>query len=455
MWFLAQSALADDWTLRDAVSRSLADNLELRGRSIEAEEADLRLRAAKSRFDPSLSGTLTRLRSQTGADAAEGLDWSVGISQPLPMGGSAALAWGADRAWVGRHLDEEVNASAALSVTQPLLSGAFLAARYGIDTARLGAAGARLGRRAEAEGLAVGVANAYWSLVSAREYARLAHRSVAFAEAQLAQTKERFDEGFAGSGDVLQVERALGVSRQTAVVAEASRAAGVRRLARLLGVPQTPAPDLAPTDRPAVTPPALDPAEVLAAAEGANTTLRLIRLALESARLGARQAVNGALPDLSVAGSVGLSAPGISPFDAPDRAWAVGATLSAPLSPRGPLAEVREARLALDRAELALTAAREDLTVAIEAAVEAVHRDRVRIDLAAQTLAAAEKGLAADEELAAEGRGSTRDVVRSLESLQEAQVGQLDAQIDLQASLLDLHRLQGDVFTWLGVDDPG
>jgi outer membrane protein TolC len=78
-------------------------------------------------------------------------------------------------------------------------------------------------------------------------------------------------------------------------------------------------------------------------------------------------------------------------------------------------------------------------------AVDAVVRDRARVDLATATLAAAEAGLAADQELYREGRGSTRDVVRSLEVLEEAQVGRLAAEIDLQAAWLALARLRGRV----------
>ncbi|MFZ5480029.1 MAG: TolC family protein [Myxococcota bacterium] len=449
-------AAASEWTLRDAVEHALAHNLELRSERLLAEGAEARLAGARAAFEPSLSGRVDATRYEGADGAASGdLSWSVGLAQPLPTGGSAALAWGRGRAWEGDPgALASLDASAAITVEQPLLAGAWLDGVYALRAAGLDAEAARIEREARAERLAVEVANAYWGLVSAREYAALAARSVEIAEEQLAQTRARFDEGFAGSGDVLQVERALGVSRQSREVAVAAEAAAERRLARLMGIPQGEDPSISPVDRPAaaVAPPDAETAR--AAATQGNASLRAVRLLARAAEVDYGHAVSGALPDLSVAGSLALSAGGEDVLDDPDRAWALGASLSVPITPRGPLAEVREARLARDRVRLAEEAAQQDVLEDLDAALHAVARDRSRVDLAEVTLSAAEQGLAADRELYTEGRGSTRDVVRSLEALEEAQLARLRAEIDLQASVLELARLQGKVLEALGVAAP-
>ena len=79
----------------------------------------------------------------------------------------------------------------------------------------------------------------------------------------------------------------------------------------------------------------------------------------------------------------------------------------------------------------------------VENAVRAVRRDRSRVALAEQTVEAARAALAADQELLQEGKGSTRDAIRSLENLDAAQLERLRAQIDLQTSLFELGRIEG------------
>ena len=303
----------------------------------------------------------------------------------------------------------------------------------------------------------VEVANAYWELIAARESSRLAVRSVEIAEAQLGETRERFDEGFAGSGDVLQLERALGVARQSRVVTEASERAAARSLARRMGLPLEPPPALDLVDRP--DPPAADPDPVaaLADARAANAAYRLALLDVDVSRRALADARNGALPDLSVSAAVGLSAntTGGAALAAlttqPERAWALGARLTVPLAWSGARGELEQARLGLAHVELDADGAEQDLVAQVQAALDAVGRDRARVGLAEATRLAAQMGLAADQELYREGRGATRDVVRSLEALEEAQVAGLAAQIDLQASLLDLARLRGRVLDELGV----
>ena len=81
----------------------------------------------------------------------------------------------------------------------------------------------------------------------------------------------------------------------------------------------------------------------------------------------------------------------------------------------------------------------------------AVARDRARERLAGETLEAARAGLEAEQELLAEGRGAVRDVILALEDLDDASVAKLQAEIDLQASLLDLARIEGRLLELLGL----
>lgn len=459
-WILAAPALAEDWTLAAAVAHALAHNLDLGQDALDTRSAEAGLRSAKADRGPSLAADLgvSGYTDPSNADAVDdGAGWSVGVSQPLPTGGTLWVGGSQDQSFARRlGADASVYSFSGVTVTQPLLDGAWGDAHYAADRARLSVEGARLAERDARERLVVDVANAYWELVAARESTRLAVRSVEIAEKQLADTKERFEEGFAGSGDVLQLERALGVARQSRVVAEAVEAGAARTLARRLGVSMERAVELTPVDRPDPPDTALDASEILADARANNTTYALVRLGVETARRDLAAGRVDALPDLDVSASVGVSATtgaaGALPAltQDPDAAWSVGIDLAVPLAWSGARAELEQSRLALARAELAAQAAEQDLAAAVYAAIDAVRRDRARVDLAEVTLKAAEAGLAADQELYREGRGSTRDVVRSLEVLEEAQVARLAAEIDLQAAWLNLARLRGRVLAEFG-----
>lgn len=459
-WLLVDSAFAQDWTLHDAVAHALAHNLELKQTALDTEGAHASLVQTRAEWGPVLSASAgasslsTEGASSGGAAGTTGaLNWSVGVSQPLPTGGTVWVGGNQDQAISGRLTgggiaDASVTSFTGVTVEQPVLDGAWGAAGAARDQALFSMQAAELSERDARERLVVDVANAYWGLVAARERARLAVRSVDIAEVQRTETKERFAEGFAGSGDVLQLERALGVARQSRVVADASAAAAERALLRQMGVPLAGAASVEPVDRPDPQPTDYDLDAALARARVRNVSWRLAELGLVSAKRELASTRSSALPDLTLSASVGLAADGGALETlgvAAEESWAAGLSLAVPLAWSGTRAQLQGGRAALGRAELAVEAAWEDLHGQVAGALESVERDRARVELAEVTLGAAQAGLTADQDLYREGRGSTRDVVRSLEALAEAQVAGLSAQIDLQASLLTLARLEGRV----------
>ena len=167
------------------------------------------------------------------------------------------------------------------------------------------------------------------------------------------------------------------------------------------------------------------------------------------------------LPDLDLSGGLLLAGGAESVTDSRQQVldvtnptWSIGAGLSIPIPARAPRADRTRARLSVEQARLVLEAAEQDLIVRVQTAVNALHRDRARVQLARQTLEAAQLALAADQELHREGLASTREVILSLESLNEAQVSMLSAQIDLQSSTLSLMRIEGVLLERLAITPP-
>ncbi len=464
MILLFAPALAQDLTLEAALELAFEHNLELQQARLDLERAERLLALRRGVYDPDLSLGVDWSRDLSPSNDVDERDvvsststgWSLGLSQDIPGGGSASLVWSETFSESDSDLDKSsvtTRTWTGVTLSQPLLAGAGPLATSEIRRARIQLDRQVLSWRRAREDLVVDAAGAYWQLVADEQALVLARRSVEIAEQQLQDTEERLSEGFAGSGDVLQVQRALGVARQAAVVAEADLEAARADLARLLGLDVTgPGVGVVPTDRPVVPTTSPDREVFLERAYGRNVSWLRAALSLEEAHLDRQLALNGALPDLDFVGSVGWTgeadAAGEARGQALQRAyptWSLGVDFSVPLPARTPRAEVSRARLAEEQAELSLAAAEQDLVLRVDAAVRAVNRDASRVALADQTVAAAQAALEADQELLQEGKGSTRDVIRSLENLDEAQLERLQAQIDLQNSLLVLRRVEGSL----------
>lgn len=460
-WCWLAPALAGEITLQDALTRSLGDNLDLAVDRLNLERADARVQSAWAVFDPILSAgagvsgaTSPSNNVLDGADTVNTSAWDyrVGVSQALPSGGRLTVEWA--EAWsrsdsAGAQQALFVFDSLALRLSQPLLSG-LTNATAGINEARRAEADQELVWRAALEAHVLRVSDAYWALVAAIEYEALADRGAQIAEEQLVDARERFGEGFAGSGDVLQVQRARGEAEAALVSARASREAAHDQLRRVVGVPLESGEHLVPVDRPQVPETLPERTTTLEAATARNTTWLRTRLAVDAAALDLRVATGNALPQLDLSGSVGLAGGAASAADARGQIadatsprWTVGVDLALPVALRSERAQRTQARIAWEQATIQQRAAEQDLRLQVDAAVRAVERDRTRWLLSQTTLEAATAGLEADRELLRDGRGSTRDVVRSLESLQIAQVAQLDAAINLQRSLMELQRVAG------------
>ncbi len=437
MWILglvwAFAGEASSLTLAAALAEATRDNPEYAAVRLGAERARLALLSSGSQLGPQLSASV--LVDQDGT-----LSWQGGASERLPGGGSLSVSL--------VKPTPDTGVSPTVTLIQPLLEGT--RGLGALRSARLEAADEALAARAALEGLTLSVSASYWSLVAARESRTYADQSVLFAEQQHRATEERLSEGFAGSGDLLQVRRALGVARQAAVIAASEEENAELSFARLLGRDLATRPHLVLVDRP--EPPAELPErdQILEAARLANTTWLRASLSRDVAEEAFKQARVAALPSLDA--STSWAGAPLASEGGGAQSWALGLSLSAPLVPVSIITELQRARLAWEQAELAWYAAEQDLVLAVEAAVREVRRDRLRLSLASETLAAAEAGLAADQSLLVDGRGSARDVVRSLESLNAAQVDRLRTEIALQSSMLELERIRGSLLGRLGLE---
>jgi len=461
--FCVTFALAGEpLTLEDAVARAMRDNLELASQRHENFIADLDLQEARASFDPRVTASARTGGSRTptnnlndGGDVVTSSSgsWSTGLSTSLPTGGSASVNLSETTS-----SSDSANAAAAqfttdnlsVNASQPLLRGAFFGDLSSLRDAHLRVVEQDLQWRDQVEQLTLDVGDAYWGLVSARQGRELADRAVELAERQLAETEERQSAGFAGSGDVLQVQITVGQARREQVNAITRLEGAEASLARILGIPQREGADLDPVDSPLVSDQKPERDALLDSALAHNAGFLLAGLQHERSVRSAKRARNAALPDLSVDGNAGWSAgdetAGTARANltgAPSPSWGLGVSVSLPLLMRDTQAQYGVAKLRQDQAELSLKAAEQDLILEVDGAMRKVVSDRANLEVAKQTLEHATLSLEAQRELLSEGRGSTRDVVDALESLRAAEATKLEAEISCQGSLMRAFQVSG------------
>ncbi len=460
---LISALAAEPFTLQQTLEQAVRANLELRQDRLILQRTELRVEAAVGTFDPSLWAGVDRGGSGRPGDddLSRATSFSTGLTKPLSTGGDASLAWYGVHERGSEPDSQSHDSQLYLGISQPLLDGAGrFAARYDVRAAKRSHAYQALAYRAAKEDLVLATATAYWSVVAARETLAIAERSLGIANQQLSETRERRAEGFAALGDELQVERAVYTARQAKLMAETRVADTEAQLLRLLGHDLARRPTLELSDHP--RDPSVPPDLQLSIdiAREYNAPWLQHRILVQAASEALQLARNGNLPTLDLSGSVGLSASNNEPreartqvFSGHQPAWTVGLTLAMPIPGRAEGLEADQAWLGTLEARLAMQAAEQDLLQRVEAAVRAVQRDTERVHLARRTVEIAQAALEADQELVAEGRGSTRELVRSLESLDAAQVSRLGAEIDLQVSVLSLMRTEGLLLTKLGLED--
>ena len=269
---------------------------------------------------------------------------------------------------------------------------------------------------------------AFWALVTATESVRVVSESVKRVESQLADVRARFDAGFLPPNDVLTVE--ANVSRQQTLLLEAKnqRDAARAELARLMGVPVDADFDVDAT----LDPPASTGATVVPLPRADRFALAL-RADAALARIDAAKAE--ARPSLSLAGGYDVARPNPRIFprqDVWEDSWDIGVNVTWTLWNGGrTAASVAEATHQRDAARERL--AELDTQIALE-----VRQRRLDAETARAQVTTAEAGLRS----AAEARRVVAERfaagVATSTDLLDAQVDQLEAELDRTRALANV-----------------
>jgi outer membrane protein TolC len=245
-----------------------------------------------------------------------------------------------------------------LSYTQPLLSGAGIAANEApIVIARLNQDRSYFQFRGSIQQLVQGVISAYWSLVAARTELWAREKQVEQAQESLDQISAKFKFDLADIGEVAQPRLALANFKALSITAKGDVIQREAALRNLLGLPPEDGSRLVPSTPPTRDRLQFDWNEMVETANRYRPDLIELHLVLYADRQRLIQADNQAQPTLdafAIQGWNGIS--GRVPFQGDysgglERfpSWTLGFTFEVPLSLRASRANVRSNELVLAR----------------------------------------------------------------------------------------------------------
>jgi outer membrane protein len=469
-------------TLDEAIETALARNLGLTIQRYSRAQARLGIERERGIYDLGLGGSFSASHSESPAasnlDGAEvqeqdrqGL--SLGLSQLLPIGGTATFGWGANKLETNSafsFLNPSYSAGIDLTYSQPLLRN------FGRATTELGLRLARLGdeqsRHAFVEEVVFtlqAVENAYWRLVEARAQLEVAEESRRLAVQLHENNRVRVDVGTLAPLEMVSSEAGI-ATREEEVIrarAEIGNAEDVlKTLLRLEGaeiwgaaiVPET-APEIVHTQ--------VDLDQALTTGLESRFELRREDLAQRSREveasfyrgqrkprldLTAAYGFSGVGGDLVIrdnAGNVVATVPG-GLSDAVDQVtggdfpgWSVGLELGIPIQNRAARARSTIAELAVDQGRTGLDQIRQVITTEVRLAVRAVETAQQELESARVSVRLQTANLDAERKKFVNGLSTSFQILQVEEDLTNARSREVRAVTGYRRALVEYYRAIG------------
>lgn len=458
-------------TLADAVREALAKNytiqVEARTRSI----ADAGVALAYSRFDPRLvfSYTKSRENQPSGTDVQTGEDLPPSIYDnasydgrlegELPLGLSYRLtaATSNPRGAFNDPLRPDFyywNANSGVSAQLPLLRDFGGASTItAIRIAKTDRSISDWDFQATLIDTVTRVIYAYDELLFARENLRIARRLRENAASLHRENQERFRVGAMSDFDVLSAQARV-ATREEGVLLAGQAVREVENRLKALISDETGAGLLAqPIELPEVTVPGEFTTDVprdLAVALEMRPDYQQARLALQRNDLDFRYYRNQLLPAVDVYGSYGYAGRGStyessrdSVKDREHPAYSAGVSVSIPITSAAERARLRSARLARERAELALRSLEQEIVVAVGNASSGIATAWQRVLATRASRELSERTLSAELKRLRAGTGSTFFVLQQQEILASEEEREARAVVAYRNAIAEYDRQLG------------
>ncbi len=483
-------APAQATSLADCIALALRNNTELRIQRLGPVGAGAQVRKARSVFDPTVFGEITRDRQVSpattflfaGSSASlftQNLIANVGIRKTLLSGGVLSLEFDNTRyvanPSIANSLVPRYTTALGLSLNQPLLRN--FGWRYSlllVEIAQSTEQAAYYQYEAAIASIVAQVERAYWSLVLAIQSVEVQERGLALAKELLRQNEGKFNVGALPHTAVLEAK--VDVASREALLIQSRNALEVTR-DNLRALINARGPDgeallmIDPQDKPTVEPYAIDLERSLRTAQEERPELIAARLDVQGKGLQRKVAENQLLPQLNFVGGIGVN--GLSGSDAhvtftsptpvavnpslvggydkalgllPDGRYynyTAGATVEIPLDNAQAKADYAQANIDLTQSRLSLRKLQEQVTLEIRNALSNVQTDLKSIDATRVARELAEENVRNQKARYDVGLATTKDLLDYADRLTRAQFAEVEALTRYNSDLAELRRVEG------------
>ena len=487
--------LPHELTLRAAIERALAENLQVRIQRSDLETADLRVFGARGAYDPKVGFSLGRsstttpatsiLQGDGGTESSTTRTFGPTASQLLPTGGSVNASFSSERGSTNNPfsiVDPVYSSGLTIGIVQPLLRGLFNnPARHQLTVLNLDS---RIGdtqfRQAVSE-IVLRVQEQYWNLLYALEAHRAQQESRDLAVTQRDQISQKAQAGLVAPVALTSANAEVAIRDQEVLQAEVAIVAAQNGLKRLLaGDPRAPiwGERLVPVDRPVVRDQALTLDEAMRQALERRPELQQLTLQVEQqdenrsfARWETKPAVNltGSLSSIGRAGQVyqpifdpaggptpigRLLDPTSADFGGYHQAWnqvfgyafpnwSLMLNVQVPVLNRAARAEVAQADVSLRQLDLRVRDAQQSIMVEVSNAYETVQLQRRVLDVARLARELSQEQVSGETQRFEAGFTTNFEVLRYQRDLGDARVRELRALLDYQIAVAALQKAVG------------
>jgi outer membrane protein len=452
-------------TLRQAIERALANNLDLKVERIHPAIATWGIVREQAAFDPALTASVNYEDSSEPLNperaAALGLDsieqqrlvHRAALTGLLPTGMRYELSAFDTRFSGTLSTNFLYTGAAAISVSQPLLKNFWLGANTAlIRVARKQRDIARQNFARQLIHTVRDVHNAYYELVFAIEDHRAALEDLHRAKALLEENRKRAEIGVMSHLDIVQAEAGAAQREEAVIVAAQNIRQRQNALKRLISqdLTELETVELQPLDYPVVEIVQTDLSRSLRTAFERRPDYLAARAELERRNILVQYTRNQLWPQIDLQGSYGLNARAGSfggfydnLTDARDPVWTLGVTVTLPLGNLQARANHRIARLEAEQALLNLKRLEQDIIVEVDNAIRQLQTNLKRIEATAAASRLAEQSLNAEQEKLRAGTSTSFLVLQAQAQLAAARSAEIRARADYNQSLAELARAEG------------
>lgn len=307
------------------------------------------------------------------------------------------------------------------------------------------------------------VINAYLELFYAERAVQIASQSVELALEQRDVTAARIEAGQLPPSDLMKLDETVATRRQEGLEAEmALRRAEVNLRGLLVARPgdELSGKHLRAADLPVAPVPQRSLEGSIETALIHNPDLRRQQLDLQSRQIGFRMARQDLLPTLDFIGSLALNGVGeTSPeglqdvFGGNRPYWGIGVALTIPLTNRAAETDFRMRRAEVEAALLTLQSVQESTMAQVETAYTNIRSYEEQVLVSETRVELARQNVDAEEARYAAGKSTTREVLEVQQSLRDAQLALVRAQINAWSARTELEVLRGTLLDALGVQE--